>query len=478
MRLSGQNLHAGMSGDEVAELHSELTRLGFTIPEGEQRDQTFGVGTAQAVTAFRTAHGLAGPAVVDRRTAAALTHAVAALSPNGPTPVPVPVPGPDPGTEPAPDGSAGITGRVYLEYGVPAADLRLRAYRRGFGGTAARLGEETRTGPDGSYRIRFDADGAPVNLELRAVQTRGNRVSEVALTDTVFAVAQGDVLNVVAPTSVRPLGSEYGRLLADVERHLQGRRLGEAKETDEQADLTLLQESTGWDARLVALAASAEHVAAETGVTPTAAYAMLRAGLPDDPVGLAGVSANAVTRALGQGADGGGGRPRQDRARRRRRRVHLVRRCHATRRGRPGGLVEPGRDAGCRGPVRRRRRPLRRDRRGQRAARWRPGAVVAAGEGRGATGRRAATNRQARLPHAEQRNADQRISSRSCPTTISARRWWPASSTARRRGSRGSPTPPAGTATRWPRSCRRRSTARPPRRGSAPTPRTWPARCG
>ena len=318
MRLSGQNLHAGMSGDQVAELQGELTRLGFTIPEAERHDQTFGVGTAAGGDGIsnraRTA-GHRGRRPPNRGRARPARWQQCRRTDPCRRPCPSRCPRRFRCPRPAPDTSrirhrrprrpAASPARVYLDYGAPAADLRLRAYRRGFGGTAARLGEETRTGPDGRYRLPFDADGAPVNLELRAVQSRGNRVSEVSLTDTVFAVAKGDVLNVVAPSSVRPLGSEYGRLLADVERHLQGRRLGEAKETDEQADLTLLQESTGWDARLVALAASAEHVAAETGVTPTAAYAMLRAGLPDDPVGLAGVSANAVTRALGQGAAAG-----------------------------------------------------------------------------------------------------------------------------------------------------------------------------
>jgi len=74
MRLSGQNLRAGMAGDEVAELHAELILLGFAIPDTERRDQVFGVGTAQAVAAFQKAHGLRETAVVDRRVAAALTR--------------------------------------------------------------------------------------------------------------------------------------------------------------------------------------------------------------------------------------------------------------------------------------------------------------------------------------------------------------------------------------------------------------------
>ena len=210
-----------------------------------------------------------------------------------------------------------MTGRVFWEYGTPAAGVTLQAYRRGFGGVEARLGDAVTTDRNGRYRIDFEVDGGPLNLELRALEPRrsDNRpVVEVPLTTTVFDVAPDAKLNVVAPTSVRPLATEYERLRADLEPHLHGNSLGTARETAEQPDLTLLQESTGWDARLVALAASAVQATTPIGddatsrrlldgVTDKAAYAMLRTGLPADPVGLAGVSETAVRRALGTAAE-------------------------------------------------------------------------------------------------------------------------------------------------------------------------------
>ncbi|MEU4419671.1 neuraminidase-like domain-containing protein [Actinoplanes sp. NPDC024001] len=188
---------------------------------------------------------------------------------------------------------AAIAGKVHLEYGGPAADRTLRAYRKGFGGVTTRIGE-TSTGGDGSYRLELPPQG-PLNLELRMVQAGG---AEVTLTDTLFGVRPGDVINVVAPTAVQPPPTEHGRLLTDTKRHLAGQPLGAARQTADQPDLTLLQENTGWDARLVALAATADHVAADTGLDPAAAYALVRAGLPGDPAGLAGVAPQAVDRAL------------------------------------------------------------------------------------------------------------------------------------------------------------------------------------
>jgi len=65
-------------------------------------------------------------------------------------------------------------------------------------------------------------------------------------------------MNLVAPGKVKPLAPEYQRLVADVGKEI-GRpeALGEAREDDERQDLTLLHRATGWDARLLALAAIA-----------------------------------------------------------------------------------------------------------------------------------------------------------------------------------------------------------------------------
>jgi hypothetical protein len=198
-----------------------------------------------------------------------------------------------------------VGGTVYLEYGGPAADKRLRVYRRGFGGVTAQVGE-VETAADGSYRSdlppRGAADPTPINLELRMLQPGG---TEVVLTDTLFDVQPGDVVNVVAPASVAPLRTEYGAILADTSRHRNDQPLGAAKQTADQPDLTLLQENTGWDARLVALAATAERVAGDTGLAAEPAYALLRAGLPGDTGGLAGVAPAAVARALEQTAAAG-----------------------------------------------------------------------------------------------------------------------------------------------------------------------------
>jgi hypothetical protein len=296
MRLIGGTLDVGMTGGQVPELHDALTRLGFGIPENEHRERSFGTGTSLAVSQFQSARGLPETGIVDQHTATALDRAIRRLdNPPGSRP---------PGT---PDSRSTISGHVYREYGGPAADKTLRAYRKGFGGVTAPY-RQTQTDKNGRFKISLSAgddpaDGAaddaadptPINLELRMLQQDG---SEVTVTDTLFDVQPGDVVNVVAPTSVQPPATEHAQLTQDTADHLHGQPLGIARQTPDQPDLSLLQENTGWDARLVALAATADQVSVTTQLAPAAAYALVRAGLPGDPAGLAGVSPAAVERAL------------------------------------------------------------------------------------------------------------------------------------------------------------------------------------
>ena len=62
-------------------------------------------------------------------------------------------------------------------------------------------------------------------------------------------------LNLVAPAKVRPLDSEYTRIVADIEKAIDGgiSKLADAQEKGDRHDFSLLYQSTGWDARLTGL---------------------------------------------------------------------------------------------------------------------------------------------------------------------------------------------------------------------------------
>lgn len=194
-----------------------------------------------------------------------------------------------------------LDGRVFFDHGLPAAGVTLRLYRLGFGGaqSAEQVGEAV-TREHGLYNFSYTPGAGSSNLELRAVAADGN---EIPLSGAILRAGKREIVNVVAPSTIQPLAAEFTRMSADLTPHVGGaiEALALAQENAERADLTLLNESTGWDARLIALASTAQRLSAaeETGLPADVLYGALRAGLPADKEQLAQVS----PAAFGQGLD-------------------------------------------------------------------------------------------------------------------------------------------------------------------------------
>ena len=198
-----------------------------------------------------------------------------------------------------------IEGTIVLENGGPSEQIKLRLYRRDFGGKVTAL-KDTTTLAGGRYAFANDSGSSAASLEVRAVKADG---SEIALSKPLNDIAGSrSDLNLLAPTSLRPLAVEYRRLADDLTQHLgEIRNLAGAKEGSEQQDLTVLNRATGWDARLIALASVTEQLAAdqEIGLPAEALYGMLRAGLPSDKLLLAQVNPDVVGMALKKVRDAG-----------------------------------------------------------------------------------------------------------------------------------------------------------------------------
>ncbi|WP_211588950.1 neuraminidase-like domain-containing protein [Allorhizocola rhizosphaerae] len=185
---------------------------------------------------------------------------------------------------------AAISGKVFSDRGDTPAGVKLRFYRQQFGGRKALVGEAV-TGADGSYQLEA---GEPADIQVYAVGADGK---EHPL---------GGAGNVVIPAAKLPKPqAEYARLLASVQPHLGGGKLGDAREDDERQDLALLHKATKWDGRLLALAATAEELAETVGVTPQVAYGLLRAGLPSHHVQLARIGQAGIGHALRKAVEAG-----------------------------------------------------------------------------------------------------------------------------------------------------------------------------
>jgi hypothetical protein len=192
-----------------------------------------------------------------------------------------------------------VQGRILFDHGLPAEGLTLRLYHLGFGGSEGETKlSETTTAGHGIYTLPYVPDGLTANIEVRAVDAAGK---ETSLSKIVLGADDNQVLNLVAPTAVQPLVAEFARLAGDLQPHVGDlSRLAAAQENDERADLTLLHQASGWDARLIALAATATKLSSpnETGLPQEALYGLLRAGLPSDKQQLAAVSSEAFDQAL------------------------------------------------------------------------------------------------------------------------------------------------------------------------------------
>lgn len=192
-----------------------------------------------------------------------------------------------------------IEGAIMMEHGLPADNLKLRLYRRDFGGGVTLLGE-TNTLEGGQYAFTYDPGERALSLEVRAVDSVNEEILLSKPLNDLNREARS-VLNLVAPATLQPLAAEYRRLSNDLTPHVgQMTELAEARENEEQQDLTVLSRATGWDARLIALAAMSERLRAdqEVDLPQEAVYGLLRAGLPSDKLLLAGVEPDVAEQAL------------------------------------------------------------------------------------------------------------------------------------------------------------------------------------
>jgi hypothetical protein len=341
-----KRLRVGDSGDEVAALHERLNLHGANVSPEEQKRKFFGPSTRRALSEFQKKNSIDPSCELCDKTESLLASEPLATKS---TPVPILRPsipaslnisepqaanpviatptststnlraeveaksdtsGSQPITSPGKvsraiprteSGQRLIQGRIFLDHGEPGGGITLRIYNHGFGGEE-KLGE-IKTDDKGSYSLPYDLAGKPANLEVRAIDGQGN---EISLSAVKFDAAEKELLNLVAPGKIRPLAAEFERLRVDINKHLGVKgRLAEAQETASRRDLTILHRATGWDARLIAFAATATRLSEETSIPQNILYALFRAGLPSDSEKLALVSTEEVERALEKAKESG-----------------------------------------------------------------------------------------------------------------------------------------------------------------------------
>ncbi|UTT71278.1 neuraminidase-like domain-containing protein [Arthrobacter sp. DNA4] len=296
-------LEAGSTGAAVADLQQGLLlllehgALDLPAPDVDQltallkreaRRSAYGDGTAKAVSLFQERHRIEAHGSVDDPTAEALNAELERLGAFDEEPTP----------EQRPT-TRTLAGTVLLASGLPASGLALRLYRRGFGGTST-LVTETTTDDAGGYRMQYDPGPRGWSVEVRGVGADGGETVLSTPLDAVSALSSARV-DLLAPAGLAPAAGEYRRLLGDIIPLIgDPAALTKASEAPDRRDLTGLATSTGWDARLTALAVNAQRVSERSGLPAEALYGLFRAGIPTDDGSLAQLSPDTVGHALGK----------------------------------------------------------------------------------------------------------------------------------------------------------------------------------
>jgi peptidoglycan hydrolase-like protein with peptidoglycan-binding domain len=321
-------LAIGALGESVASLQDALTQKGFQLPASELNRRYFGPATRRAIQQLQQQNGLPVTGTLDDRTASLLglsgsmsPAAAAAANPVSPLPAvsvapasiasqvvlpttPAQTAAPTSVTTGPPPVSQGVVqGSLVFDNGLPASGITVRLYTIGFAGQNTKTGE-TKSDGQGNYSLTWATRGGQGgNLQLRAVDPQG---TEVVISNTKFNAQSQEVLNLVVPASIQPLAAEFQRLSSDMEKSIGGvARLALAQEGSARQDLTLLNQSTSWDARLLALAATAATGAQTAGLGQDVLYALLRTGLPSDPSLLSVTPASVVSQALTKASQAG-----------------------------------------------------------------------------------------------------------------------------------------------------------------------------
>ncbi|MEO1260394.1 MAG: neuraminidase-like domain-containing protein [Bacteroidota bacterium] len=193
-----------------------------------------------------------------------------------------------------------LKGRVFLDNRLPAKNVELKLYQKGFGGDT--LLTKIQTDDNGYYQFDYELTDKNLSYDIRTNDDRGE---EFQLSNAKFNADATETQNLIAPAKIKPSAPEYQRLLSDIQPQLGGRPLREAEENENRTDISFLFQQTGWDARLISTAAMADQKSEETGLEADSLYALFRLGMPTGAKQLARVGMAGIEKALRKANEAG-----------------------------------------------------------------------------------------------------------------------------------------------------------------------------
>jgi hypothetical protein len=293
-------LKAGQRGALVVDLQTALQWLlekfrGFPLEDAQRKEaaallgreltaQTYGPTTGKLVALFQRAANLPTTGVVDAATAEAINQRVEESRGD------VGVPGTGPGS--GRGDVAVLTGTALLQRRQPAAGVGFQLVQLTLDGGEKPLGEKALSNAAGGFSIPFTAPMGPMQWQLRLADG-------TPLIGVKVGRPESEPLTVIVPDSAVAADDEWTRLLRDASAMGVGLdRLAALKELDTRKDLSALAAATGWDVRVLALAATAASIAQAAKMPSAAVYAVLRTGTALDVSGLVALAPDALVGCL------------------------------------------------------------------------------------------------------------------------------------------------------------------------------------
>jgi hypothetical protein len=208
-----------------------------------------------------------------------------------------------------------VSGTISTDAGIVLAGAHVSAYDQrisvaatnpagGPAGGNVLLGNGV-TDASGNYSIQFTQETlkgkAKPDIQL-SVFDPGNEKVQIGSSAVVYNAGTVTTLNVTVPAAKVTRVSEYERLLADMAPALQNIPMRELKADTTVDHITYLANKSGWDARLVAMAAQADKMSAQTKIPAAHFYALYRSGVAGDATSFNQLSSGYIEDVLTRSA--------------------------------------------------------------------------------------------------------------------------------------------------------------------------------
>lgn len=160
---------------------------------------------------------------------------------------------------------------------------------------------ETFPDQEGFYQLTVQDNNPLVFHKSFSLQARayfGDKI--VGESGLIYNLSRDTTLNIfISEDASESLASEYDLLKSHLAMNYAG-ELTELKEDDDHNQISQLAQVSGWDARLVAMAAKAEGLANDTDVEPQHYYALFRAGVSSNAKKLSALTTEQILEILSQ----------------------------------------------------------------------------------------------------------------------------------------------------------------------------------